>query len=160
MFLAKTWTKKNGKKYESWVLKKSVWDKEKKRMRQVYLAYLGASKRIDLEKAQKICGKLSISQDELRKVKRLKIAEPLSLIRPSVQAEHVPKFEPREVRTMIAGLRKRYGLSATSEGYQQLAVRIGVLHISSRELQMSELGQIRLREDQMERLDKMAKGRR
>ncbi|MBI1729769.1 hypothetical protein HYR53_04040 [Candidatus Acetothermia bacterium] len=129
-------------------------------MRQVYLAYLGASKRIDLEKAQKICGKLSISQDELRKVKRLKIAEPLSLIRPSVQAEHVPKFEPREVRTMIAGLRKRYGLSATSEGYQQLAVRIGVLHISSRELQMSELGQIRLREDQMERLDKMAKGRR
>lgn len=83
MFLAKTWKTVKGRRYESWVLKKAVWDRRHKRYRQVYLAYIGKSRRISLEKAREICEKLGITLDELRMVNRLTIEgerpEPQSL---------------------------------------------------------------------------------
>lgn len=75
MFLAKVWKTANGKKYEAWVLKKGVWDKIEKRYRQVYLAYVGTTTKITHEKAAEICTKLGVSLSELKRVRRLKIAE-------------------------------------------------------------------------------------
>lgn len=160
--MARTWVKRNDKKYESWVLKKAVWDREKKRMRQVYLAYLGRSKRISLEKALKICEKISVTLVELKAVKRLKIIDAQRQpIRKIPVAEPVKKPRPvRDIPAMIADLRRKYDLSATLEDYQQLAMRIGVMHITPRELQIAESGHGGLSEDQLGRLEQLRTARR
>lgn len=162
MFLAKTWVTKNGIKYESWVLKKSVWDKELKRSKQVYLAHLGKSKSLSLEKAEAICEKIGVTLDELKAVKRLRIKDlPKQPIR-KIEKSRTPKEpKPREnAAPKIADLRKKYGLAPTPEGYQQLAMRIGVLRVTARELQNAESGQGGLRRDQLAAIEQMLRAKR
>lgn len=162
MFLAKTWVTKNGVKYESWVLKKSVWDKELKRARQVYLAHLGKSKSLSLEKAQAICEKIGVTLDELRAVKRLRIRgfrkQPIRKIEKSKTPKELKLGE--NVAPKIADLRKKYGLAPTPEGYQQLAMRIGVLRVTARELQNAESGHGGLRRDQLAAIEQMLRAKR
>ena len=161
MFLAKTWSTRNGKKYEAWVLKSAFWDKENKRMKQKYLAYIGKTKSIKLDQALKICEKLEISLDELRSVKRLRIIEPESL------AEVIRERKPEQGRSpaltaamMIRELRERYELLPTQEGYQMLAMRIGVLHFSGKALSEAEKARRVLSDDQMGRLEQLISSRR
>jgi hypothetical protein len=163
MFLAKTWVTKNGVRYETWVLKKAVWNKEKKRTRQVYLASLGRSKRISLQKATEICKKLSIPLEELRQVRRLKIVDDPAAGRskrkvavkqaPPARKEKSPRLAPSEQATLVKELRQRYGLPATPDGFQQLAMRVGVLHVSVRELQITESGHGGLRDEQIKHIE-------
>ncbi|MBI1730701.1 hypothetical protein HY229_07440 [Candidatus Acetothermia bacterium] len=80
MFLAKVWKTASGKKYEAWVLKKGVWDKIEKRYRQVYLAYVGTTTKITHERAAEICTKLGVPLGELKRVRRLKIADGESIL--------------------------------------------------------------------------------
>jgi len=161
MFLAKTWSKRNGKKYEAWVLKSAIWDKETKRMKQKYLAYIGKTKSISLDKALQICEKLNISLDELKRVKRLRVLEPKSLA--EVMAERkpeTPRYSAITAAMMIRELRDRYKIPATPEGYQMLAMRIGVLHINAKQLQEAESTRRPLNEEQMERLEKLVASRK
>ena len=92
MFLAKVWKISNGKKYEAWVLKRGVWDKQEKRYRQLYLAYIGTSTAISPKKADQICEKLAISLDELLKVRRLKITD--IDLSSTVDQPHVESISP------------------------------------------------------------------
>lgn len=162
MFLAKIWVKRNGIKYDSWVLKKSVWDKKLKRTRQVYLAHLGKSTSLSIEKALKICKKIGVSLDELKAVRRLRV-----LGSPKHQKRKISRStsqtEPiiiENVGRIITDLRKKYELPATPDGYQQLAMRIGVLHVTARELQNGELGNAGLRDDQVALIEQMLRSKR
>lgn len=160
MFLAKTWTTRKGKKYPAWVLKTAKWDKEKKRMKQVYLAYVGKTKTIDLEKALKICTKLEIPLDELKKVKRLRVIEPKSLaevIHPQPEGRRYPALS---AQMMIRELRERHQIPNSYEGYEYLAVRIGVLHFKAKELQEAERGLRKLSDDQLLRLEQLIASKR
>ena len=161
MFLAKTWSTRNGKKYEAWVLKRAIWDKETKRMKQKYLAYVGKTKSIKLDKALQICEKLSIPLEELRKVRRLRIIEPESLAevireRPVGQS----RSPALTAAMMIRELRERYDLLPTQEGYETLAMRIGVLHFSPKALSEAEKARRILSEDQMRRLEQLISSKR
>ena len=149
MFLARTWKNIGDMRYESWVLKKGVWDKARKRYKQVYLAYIGKSKKISAERAQEICLKLGITLDEMRKVKRLRIVGEIAA--PNVASEHVAQAEPggaaaeqpivHHIPTLIKELREKYELEQSPEDYQVLAMRIGVLHVTASELRLAETAQ-------------------
>lgn len=67
MFVAKGVQRKNGKVYIFYSLRKAVWDKQAKRQKQVYVAGLGPSRTISLEKAEKIAQKIGCSLDDLKR---------------------------------------------------------------------------------------------
>lgn len=160
MFLAKSWKTVNGKRYPKWDLKKSIWDKEKKRQRQVYVAYIGTERKITWDQACEICRKKEIEMAELQSVKRLKIekpvenenieitiADPLNVAPPSRRESvpenretdadvgfDVPEATPAE---MVRELRAYYGLGTTFEDYDDLAYRIDP-SIEAEELRMVE----------------------
>lgn len=153
MFLAKGWKIVKGKRYPFWSLKRSVWDKETKRQKQVYLAYIGTSKRISLEKAHQIIDRLGISLEELRKVRGLSINE----VRPEA-AVSAPQEEPAappgiSAPQLIGELRKRLGVGETRVDYQMLAVRVGVIHINAEQLKLAEEGSFTLSPTQRERIE-------
>lgn len=158
VFLAKTWKTVKGRRYESWVLKKAVWDKRRKRYRQVYLAYIGKSRRISVEKAREICRKLGITLDELCSVNRLTVvAGPpaeLEAQRREVEAER-PTPPEVPVPRMIRELRRRFGLGPSFQDYQELATRIGRLHVGPDELRLVEAGQTVLPLPQQRHIEKM-----
>ena len=161
MFLAKTWKTIRGKRYVSWSLKKGIWDKERKRYKQIYLAYVGKSKKITLEKAQEICTKLGIPLDEMRKVKRLRIVELEEA--PSVQVEPIAQIEvkrevaeepvTRHIPTLIKDLRERYDLEYSVEDYETLAMHIGILVVNASDLRRAELEQLILPPHQQKRIE-------
>jgi hypothetical protein len=68
-----------GNQYGWWVLKTSVWDKETKRQRQVYLAYVGTKRTITESRAKEIAQAVSeklgrkVTVEDLKRVKRLRI---------------------------------------------------------------------------------------
>lgn len=160
MFLAKTWSTVNGKRYPRWVLKKSIWNKEKKRQQQMYVAYVGKERKLTWEKACEICRAKGINIDDLRNVKRLQIEEPVTpkhreaTINSSLQVFppqrdesvsedqeadadvgfDVPEATPAE---MVRELRAYYELGNTFEDYDDLAYRIDP-SIEAEELRMVE----------------------
>jgi hypothetical protein len=154
MFLAKTWKTVNGKRYEAWVLKKGMWDKERKRHKQVYLAYIGKSRRISIQKARQICEKLGITLQELRKVKRLTLVEESQpAVHPEYERVESPLALP--IPMMISELRRSYGLGQTIQDYQVLAMRIGVLHINADQLRLAESERYIPTRDQQNRIQEL-----
>lgn len=175
MFLAKTWKTVNGRRYEAWVLKKSAWDPEEKRGKQVYLAYIGKTKSLSADKAEAICRKIGVDMEELRKVKGLRIETPAedpvseaSIIQqeqpeeqqlePDIVGESedepdvgfdVPDATPAE---MVAQLRAHYGLDGTYEDYDTLAHKIGPLYVNAERLRMVEQDRAVLEGNAQERL--------
>ena len=176
MFLAKTWKTVNGKRYPAWVLKKAVWDKEQKRQKQVYVAYVGTTKVLSWDKAQEICQDKNLSMDELRQVKRLRIEEPSEAKHRAMPLNHdefvapppseeqqteaaeaeeeigfdVPEATPAE---MVRQLRAYYGLGDALADYDDLAYRISP-SIDAEELRMVEQDRAVLEGDEQERLRK------
>ncbi len=82
MFLAKQRKKKpEGGYWTAWVLRDSYWDREEKRIKQRYIAYVGKKQTITESQARelacKVAVKLGITEEEawqkLRRVKRLRI---------------------------------------------------------------------------------------
>lgn len=74
MFLAKNMRKsKTGAKRAYYVLRDSYWDRQLKRQRHRYLAYLGVKPQLSEAKARQLASKLGVALDDLRKVRRLKI---------------------------------------------------------------------------------------
>lgn len=147
MFLAKVWKTVNGKRYPGWVLKKSVWDKEAKRQKQIYVGYIGPEKRITWEKAQELCREKGVSFEELRRVKRLEIVEPAEdkaselpipnplSIPPRSTEGTVSEEEQIDVEVgfdvpratlpeMVRAIRTHYGLGDTLTDYDDLAYKI------------------------------------
>jgi hypothetical protein len=154
MFLAKTWKTVNGKRYEAWVLKRGVWDKEQKRHKQVYLAYIGKSRQISIQKARQICEKLGITLQELRKVKRLTLVEEgQPVVRPEHERVESPPALP--IPMMIRELRQSYGLEQTLEDYRMLASRIGSLLITAVQLRLAEEERYVLTRDQRNRIQEL-----
>lgn len=129
-------------------------------MKQVYLAYIGKSKTIDLEKALKICTKLEIPLDELKSVKRLRVIEPASLAEVIQPQEVGRKYPALSAQMMIRELRERYAIPNSPEGYEHLAVRIGVLHFKAKELQEAERALRQLSDDQLLRLEQLIGSKR
>ena len=177
MFLAKTWSTVNGKRYPRGVLKKSVWDKERKRQQQKYVAYIGTERKITWEKACEICREKGIELEELQSVKRLRIDNPvadksvtekavgldihipLQVIPPQrdepVSEEEesdvgfdVPKATPAE---MVQDLREYWGLGVTYEDYDDLAYKIDP-SIEAEDLRMVEEDRVVLEGRAQERL--------
>jgi hypothetical protein len=158
MFLAKTWKTVKGKRYESWVLKEGVWDKQNKRYKQIYLAYIGKMKTITESRARELARKISakldrpVSVEDLRKVRRLRIVpdrEPASQ-KPASKAQ--PVTTP-EVPGMIADLRAHFGLDQSFASYEELVQRIGAgQHLTGGELMQAELGDTELSEEQAKEL--------
>lgn len=64
---------KAGRSAKYYVLKGNFWDAKKKAVKQKYLAYIGATPTITLEKAREIANKIGCSLDELKAVRGLKI---------------------------------------------------------------------------------------
>jgi hypothetical protein len=144
----------NGKRYEAWVLKKGVWDKEQKRHKQVYLAYIGKSRRISIQKAHRICEKLGLPLEELRKVKRLTLVEESHrAVRPDKKGVESPPTPLLSV--LISELRQGYGLGQSLEDYQMLAMRIGVLHINADQLRLAEAERYVPTRDQQDRIHEL-----
>ncbi len=160
MFLAKTWKTVNGRRYPAWVLKKAVWDKDQKRQKQVYVAYVGTNKVLAWEKAQQICHDKNISWEELQAVKRLKIEKPPEAEHADTSLDHdnvvaqsqtenhgadasegdadlgfdVAEATPAE---MVRQLREYYGLGNTLGDYDDLAYWISPF-IDAEQLRMVE----------------------
>jgi len=158
MFLAKSWKTVNGKRYPKWDLKKSVWDKDEKRQKQEYVAYIGTSQTISFEKACEICSAKGLTMDALRSVNRLKIEEPskpkrrdLSInvplhVFPTQREEPVSEDQESDVEfdtpeatpaEMVRDLREYFGFDATYEDYDDLAYRIDP-SIEAEDLRMVE----------------------
>jgi hypothetical protein len=174
MFLAKTWKTVNGKRYPAWVLKKAVWDKDQKRQKQVYVAYVGTNKVLSWAKAQEICQDKNLSWDELQQVKRLRIEKPPEDKHRDARLDHeeaaaqrpvdehraeatedeaevgfdVPEATPAE---MVRQLREYYGLGSTLGDYDDLAYRISP-SIDAEELRMVEQDRAVLDGAEQERL--------
>ncbi len=174
MFLAKTWKTVNGKRYPAWVLKKAVWDKDQKRQKQVYVAYVGTKKVLSWTKAQEICQDKGISLEELQHVKRLQIEKPPEATPQATQDEgdtmtgpsqakeqtieeeevdpeigfDVPETTPAE---MVRQLRAYYELGNTLGDYDDLAYRISP-SIDAEELRMVEQDRAVLDGAEQERL--------
>jgi hypothetical protein len=77
MYLAKSFRKRATKK-TPWVyyfLRDTRWDPKTKKRRNIYLAYVGVRPVLTLKKARAIAKKLSVSLDDLRRVRGLKILE-------------------------------------------------------------------------------------
>ncbi len=93
MFIARVWHKDRRKAY--WVLKASVWDKNTKRQRQVYLGYVGPKREITEAKAQELAEKASeklgrpVTVEQIKKVRRLKVIpdEPANTARKETEPE-------------------------------------------------------------------------
>lgn len=147
MFLAKVWKTVNGTRYPGWVLKKSVWDKDEKRQKQVYVGYIGANKQITLGKAKQLCRDKGLTLEELRQVKGLEVAEstqdkatdvsidnPLRVppqrreqdIAEGLHADPDVGFDVPEatLAEMVRELREHYGLGDTLAEYDDLAYKI------------------------------------
>lgn len=80
MFLVRQRQKtKTGRVAYYWTLRATIWDKDEKRSKQVYLAYVGPTRTITESKAREIACKVSgklgkpVTIENLRKVKRLRI---------------------------------------------------------------------------------------
>jgi hypothetical protein len=65
----------SGKRRGYYVLRRSVWDREEKRRKTLYVAYLGVKPELLLSRAKKICKRWGIPLEALRSVRRLKIVE-------------------------------------------------------------------------------------
>jgi len=76
MYLAKTYRKDaEGKPLTYWILRETRWDREERRSKNHYLAYVGPSRRITLKRASELAAKLGCSIEELERVKHLRIIE-------------------------------------------------------------------------------------
>lgn len=74
MYIAKTFQRRaDGSRREYYIIRENYWDFEQKRQRTRYVAYLGRSKTLSLDRAKKIAKKLGIGLDDLRRVRGLKI---------------------------------------------------------------------------------------
>ncbi len=70
IFLAKA-----GRNAKYYVLRRNFWDEKARAVRQQYLAYVGATPAITLEKAREIAQKIGCSLEELKAVNGLKIVD-------------------------------------------------------------------------------------
>lgn len=160
MFLAKSWKTVNGKRYPKWDLKKSVWDKEAKRQKQVYIAYVGTDKTLSWEKACEICRDKGVAMEELQRVKGLRIEPPSRPKREELSIDDVLQAPARPEKgasaegsaseaeaggdapeatpaKMVRELREFYRFDRTFEGYDELAYRIDPT-LDAEELRMVE----------------------
>jgi hypothetical protein len=65
----------SGKRRVYYVLRRSVWDREEKRRKTLYVAYLGVKPELPLSRAKKICKRWRIPLEALWSVRRLKIVD-------------------------------------------------------------------------------------
>jgi hypothetical protein len=75
IFLSKAVRKHSGKAYSYWILKRNTWDPKRKAVRQEYLISVGKNPVLTLAKAKALAKRIGVTLDDLRKVRRLKIAD-------------------------------------------------------------------------------------